>query len=72
MLGININEYNLIIDVGKKKKLLDNNEELTEQAVNIIEQIRKKIKFQNENQINNKLKIEEDIVYVPRKFRGSS
>jgi len=72
MLGININEYNLIIGIGKKKKLLDNNEELTEQAVNIIEQIRKKIKFQNNNQIINQLKIEEDIVYVPKIFRGSS
>lgn len=72
MLGININEYNSIIDIGKKKNLLDSNEDLTEQAVNIIEQIRKKIKFKNTNQIINQLKIEEDILYVPKIFRGSS
>ncbi len=72
LLGININEYNSIIGIGKEKKLLDSNEELTEQAVNIIEQIRKKIKFQHNNQIINQLKIEEDIVYVPKIFRGSS
>ncbi len=72
MLGININEYNSIIVVGIEKKLLDINEELTEQAVNIIEQIRKKIKFQNNNQIINELKIEEDIVYIPKIFRGGS
>lgn len=72
MLGININEYNTIISIGKEKNLLDNNEELTEQAVSIIEQIRKKIKFQRNNQIINQLKIEEDMVYVPKIFRGSS
>lgn len=72
ILGININEYNSIISIGKEKKLFDNNEDLTEQAINIIEQIRKKIKFQHDNQIINQLKIEEDIVYVPKIFRGSS
>jgi hypothetical protein len=72
ILGININEYNSIISIGKEKKLFDINEDLTEQAINIIEQIRKKIKFQHDNQIINQLKIEEDIVYVPKIFRGSS
>ena len=71
MLGININEYNSIINIGKQKNLFDNNEELTSQAINIIEQVRKKIKFQRNNQIINQLKIEEDIVYVPKIFRGS-
>jgi hypothetical protein len=72
ILGININEYNSIISIGKEKKLFDNNEDLTEQAINIIEQIRKKIKFQHDNQVINQLKIEEDIVYVPKIFRESS
>lgn len=72
ILGINMNEYNSIISIGKEKKLFDHNEDLTEQAINIIEQIRKKIKFQHDNQIINQLKIEEDIVYVPKIFRGSS
>lgn len=72
MLGINIKEYESIINIGKEKQLFDNNEELTAQAINIIEQIRKKIKFQHNNQIINQLKIEEDIVYVPKVFRGSS
>ena len=72
MLGINIKEYENIINVGRGKNLLDENEELTSQAVNIVEQIRKKIKFQDKNKIINQLKIEEDIVYVPKVFRGSS
>jgi hypothetical protein len=72
MLGINIKEYESIINIGKEKHLFDDNEELTAQAINIIEQIRKKIKFQHNNQIINQLKIEEDIVYVPKIFRGSS
>ncbi len=72
MLGINLIEYNSIIKIGKEKKLLDNNEEPTEQAIDIIEQIRKKTKFKQNNQIINQLKIEEDIVYVPKIFRGSS
>lgn len=66
MLGINLNEYDSIIDIGKQKNLFDNNGELTEQAIIIIEQIRKKIKFQYNKAIVNQLKIEEDIVYVPK------
>jgi hypothetical protein len=72
MLGINIKEYESIIKIGKEKHLFDENEELTSQAVHIVEQIRKKIKFQEKNQITNQIKIEEDIVYVPKIFRGSS
>lgn len=72
MLGVNLSEYDSIINIGKQKNLFDNKDELTEQAINIIEQIRKKIKFQHNKQIINQLKIEEDIVYVPKVFRGSS
>ncbi|AOC93232.1 hypothetical protein BB050_00076 [Flavobacterium anhuiense] len=72
MLGININEYDSIINIGKEKNLFDNNGKLTTNAINIIELIRKKIKFQNNSQIINQLKIEEDIVYVPKVFQGSS
>lgn len=72
MLGINIREYESIINIGKKKSLFDESEELTTQAVNIVDQIRKRIKFQGKNQILNQLKIEEDIVYVPKVFWGGS
>jgi hypothetical protein len=71
-LGLNMREYESIILVGKQKNLFDEKEELTEQAINIIEQIRKKIKFQHNNQVNNELRIEEDMIYIPQKFRGGS
>jgi hypothetical protein len=70
-LGINLNEYELIIEKGKEKNLFDSEEKLTEQAIRIFEEIQKKSKFQKEI-IDEKLMIEEDVIYIPKKFRGSS
>lgn len=71
-LGINLNEYNQIIQDGQNKELFDANEDLTEQAINLIEQMRKRAKFQKNIYIKPELMIEEDMLYIPKIFRGSS
>lgn len=71
-LGINLKEYQGLIDDGTKKNIFDENEELTENAINVIEQIRKKAKFEKEKYIKPELIIEEDMVYLPKSFLGSS
>lgn len=70
-LGINLDEYGAIIEKGVEKNLFDSKEKLTEQAIQIFEEIQKKSKFQKEI-IDEKLMIEEDAIYIPKKFRGSS
>lgn len=72
MLGLNLKEYETIIIAGQKKNLFDENEELTEQSINIFEQIKKRIKFQNNSNLNADLALEEDMLYIPKKFRGGS
>jgi hypothetical protein len=72
MLGINLKDYEIIIKEGQKKDLFDLDEELTEQAINIYDQIKKKVKFQKSNFINPELVIEEDMLYIPKSFRGNS
>lgn len=71
LLELSINEYESIIDIGKQKKLFGSKGLLTEQAVNIIEEIRRSNKFQQSKQTGYKLKIEEDLIYIPKIFRGS-
>jgi len=71
-LGINLNEYEQIILEGQKKELLDSNEDLTQQAKKILKQIRKRIKFQKSTYIKPELMIEQDMLYIPKSFRGSS
>lgn len=70
-LGINLDEYDSIIEKGREKNLFDFEGKITEQAIRIFEEIQKKSKFQKEI-IDEKLMIEEDIIYIPKKFRGSS
>lgn len=71
-LGINLTEYEKIISEGQKKNIFDTEEELTELSVNIIEQVRKRVKFQKNTYIKPELVIEEDTLYIPKTFRGSS
>lgn len=71
-LGINLTEYEKIISEGQNKKIFDSEEELTELAVNLIEQVRKRVKFQKYKYVKPELMIEEDTVYIPKTFRGSS
>jgi len=71
ILGLSLSEYDSILEKGKNKNLFDSDANLTEQAIRIFEEIQKKYRFQKEI-INDKLMIQEDILYIPKKFRGSS
>lgn len=71
-LGINLDEYNSIIDEGIKSNIFDEHGELTDNAVRVIDEVRKKIKFEKEKYIKPELIIEEDMLYLPKVFRGSS
>jgi len=72
MLGINLNDYNKIIQEGQTKNLFNSEGELSEIANNIYDEIQKKIKFEKHNFIKTELIIEEDLLYLPNIFRGSS
>lgn len=71
-LGINLTEYGEIIQDGIKTFVFDEHGNLTTNAVNAVEGIRKKIKFEKEKYIKPELIIEEDMVYLPKTFLGSS
>jgi len=71
LLGLSLSEYDSIKRKGENKDLFDSEGNLTEQAIRIFEEIQKKSRFKKEI-INNKLMIKEDILYIPKKFQGSS
>ncbi|MDM1067356.1 phosphoribosyltransferase-like protein [Myroides odoratimimus] len=71
-LGLNLEEYENIIQEGIKSKVFDKDSELTENAFEIIEQIKKRIRFEKEKYIKPELVIEEDMLYLPKVFQGSS
>lgn len=71
MLGINLNEYDLIIEKGREKNLFDAEGKLTAQALQIYDEIQKKYRFQKRN-IETDLMIDEDTLYIPKRFLGSS
>lgn len=71
-LGINLDEYNLIIDEGIKSNIFNEQGELTDNAIRILDEVRKKIRFEKEKYIKPELIIEEDMVYLPKVFQGSS
>jgi hypothetical protein len=71
-LGVNLTDYERIINEGRAKNIFDAKEELTEQAISLIEQVRKRVKFQKNTYIKPELLIEEDMLYLPKVFRGSS
>jgi hypothetical protein len=68
-LGINSSELDKIIDKGIEKGLFSESGDLTKQGIKIYEEINKKAKFINHKK---ELIIEEDILYIPKTFRGSS
>ncbi len=71
-LGINLDEYQEIIEDCIRREILNDKGELTTKAIKVVEEIRKKIKFETDNYIKPELIIEEDMVYVPKTFLGSS
>ena len=71
MLGINLKEYDLIIEKGREKNLFNVEEKLTAQASQIYDEIEKKNRFQKRT-IETELMIDEDTLYIPKMFLGSS
>ena len=71
-LGINLEEYKEIIDDGIKREIFDDDGDLTTKAVKVVEEIRKKIKFEKDKYLKPELIIEEDMIYIPKTFLGSS
>lgn len=72
LLACSLDEYEEIVQEGKNRFLLDGNEELTPRALSVVEQIRKRHRFTENNQRNRTLLIDEDLIYVPKVFRGNS
>jgi hypothetical protein len=70
-LGINLNEYDDIIKRGVEKGFFNEKENLTEYATNMCNDISRKDKF-IENKLRSELIIQENLLYVPKTFRGSS
>jgi hypothetical protein len=71
-LGINLDDYDNIIIEGQQKGIFDASESLTENALRVIEQIRKKAKFEKDKYIRPDLLIDEDMIYLPKVFLGKS
>lgn len=71
-LSINTEEYKDLIKDGVQRNVFDENGELTSNAINVVEEIRKKAKFEREKYIEPELLIEEDMLYLPKQFLGSS
>lgn len=71
MLGIGFDEYESIIDKAKEKQLIDLDNKVTDQASRIFDELKKKNNFKR-NLIEPNLMIEENILYIPKQFRGRS
>ena len=69
-LGLNIDSYNAIIEQGQAKNLFDADEKLTDLAISIFDERQKKSRFQKNN-ITEAFMIKEEIIYLPKKFRGN-
>jgi hypothetical protein len=70
-LGINLDEYDDIIKRGVEKGFFNEKGNLTEYATNICKDISRKNRF-IENKIRRDMVIGEDLLYIPKTFRGSS
>jgi hypothetical protein len=69
-LGINVEEYDSVIQEGIKSNIFDEQGELTDNAIRVIDEVRKKIRFEREKYIKPELIIDEDMVYLPKVFKG--
>ena len=70
-LGFGMEEYDTMIEKGKAKGLFDADDRLTPRAHTLFDEVQKKSRFQQETD-NKSLSIIEDMIYVPKRFRGSS
>ena len=70
-LGFGMEEYDAMMEKGRAKGLFDANDGLTLRAHVLFDEVQKKSRFQREKE-NKSLSIIEDMIYVPKRFRGSS
>jgi len=72
VLGISISDVEMIINIGKEKRLIDQTGNLTNEAITIYKEIRKKDRIL-ENAVARSLSRQNiETVYVPTSFRGIS
>lgn len=70
VLGISLQDLEEVVTIGKSKKLVDEDGQLTNEAIKIYEEIRKKNNYL-EHDIHRHLMMDNiDAVYVPKSFRG--
>ncbi|ELI6456059.1 hypothetical protein RRM46_002301 [Flavobacterium psychrophilum] len=72
VLGININEYEELIEKAKTLELINLDNNLTEKAVKIYSEILKSVKVKSKINTLEQIFIEEDFLYLPKWFQGSS
>lgn len=72
VLGINFDEYEQLIDKAKTIELINSENDLTEKALKIYSEILKSTKVKNKINPLQQILIEEDLLYLPNKFQGSS
>ena len=72
VLGININEYEQLIEKAKDLELINLENNLTEKALKIYSEILKSAKVKSKINPLQQIFIEEDFLYLPKWFQGSS
>lgn len=72
LFGINLKEYEDLLQIAINKNLFDEEEELTKHGITIYENIKKRVRSSKKEYLKPELLIEEDVLYIPKIFRGSS
>ncbi|MDY0081170.1 MAG: hypothetical protein RBR95_11325 [Ignavibacteriaceae bacterium] len=71
-LGLNMQDYNEILENGKSKNIFTDNGMISEFGNNVYSEIQKKISIIKSRKEDFEFNKNEDMVYVPTKFRGIS
>lgn len=72
VLGISITDVETIVKIGKEKHLIDNSGNLTQEAISIYKEIRKKDRILEHSISRSISKQNIEKIYVPTSFRGIS
>lgn len=72
ILGISITDVETIVKIGKEKHLIDNSGNLTQEAISIYKEIRKKDRILEHSISRSISKQNIEKIYVPTSFRGIS
>lgn len=72
VLGINVDEYEQLIEKMKILELINTENDLTEKALKIYSEILKSAKVKSKINPAQQILIEEDFLYLPKQFQGSS